>query len=181
METHISRSEQKRRHKRLQKIVADLLDLSKGEQASLPVSEDIRKELLAGRSLKGGARKRQIKYVVKLLYREGFDELITYIDAKKGTEHQRTKDFHELEYLRNFLLDEAVAHYRECEKQNLPWEPDRRGSALDETRNLLPEIDMESVQKLTWLFASSRKRRYARELFRLLRGAKEQQNFDRKR
>ncbi len=179
MKNTISRSEKKRRLKRLRKMVADLLLFSGAEIAALPVSDSIRRELLAGRSLKGGARQRQIKYVVKLLDEEEIGKLLHHVDTVRGTAHRAKREFHELEYLRNRLLDEAVKRHEECARRGIDWEADWSGDSLEETRRLLPKVDLENVKKLTWLFARSRRRKHARELFRLLRGAKEQQRFDR--
>ena len=59
----ISRSEQKRLFKQGEALAAELAELSDNDLKKFPGNDDIKKEIIACRGLKTGAKKRQIKYL----------------------------------------------------------------------------------------------------------------------
>ena len=67
----VSRSEQKRRAKDLEKLALELCDLPDSDLQKLPCEPVLREDIKETKTLKGGARKRQIKYVAKSLREAG--------------------------------------------------------------------------------------------------------------
>jgi len=81
----LSRSEQKRRVKQLGKLVVELADLPPVLLNKLPAEEEVRLLLKEVADLKGGARKRQLKYITKLLRNEPVEELYSFLAERRGT------------------------------------------------------------------------------------------------
>jgi ribosome-associated protein len=169
----LSRSEQKRRIKEVEKMVQALLDLPYQEMKKLPCVAEMQELFLDAHAMKGGARKRQVKYITKLLVREPVPELSAFLTRRKGKKLAQAREFHELEYLRDSLLDEAIAHRKivraEQEEIGEQW-PSR---VVEEIAQELPEIDRRALLRLAAIFARTRQARHSRELFRLLRAARE--------
>ena len=103
MDTQLSRSEKKRRAKAVEELVTELAVLPEGEIAALPCDSDIKEEITVAGKLKGGARKRQLKYVTKLLRERPVDELFTFLARKKGSMLKEKREFQEIENFRNLL------------------------------------------------------------------------------
>jgi ribosome-associated protein len=169
----ISRSEQKRRIREVEKMVKALLDLPRQEMKKLPCDDGMQELFLDAQGMKGGARKRQIKYITKVLAREPVPELAEFLSLRKGKKLAQARAFHELEYLRDQLLDEAIAYRKllraEQEEIGEQW-PSRVAEEISEE---LPGIDRIALLRLSAIFARTRQARHSRELFRLLRAARE--------
>ncbi|MCI5124952.1 MAG: DUF615 domain-containing protein, partial [Candidatus Electrothrix sp. AR5] len=71
----LSRSEQKRRAKQVEKLVVELAALPASQLAKLPVDKDIRLLFQEVASLKAGSRKRQLKYITKFFRDAPTEEL----------------------------------------------------------------------------------------------------------
>ncbi|MCI5145163.1 MAG: DUF615 domain-containing protein, partial [Candidatus Electrothrix sp. AR3] len=110
----LSRSEQKRRVKQLQALVVELTALPPGLLAQLPAEEEVRLLLKEVIDLKGGARKRQIKYITKLLRNQPTEKLYAFLAERKGTQLVKKKQLHEIEYLRDILIEEAITARRKA-------------------------------------------------------------------
>ena len=67
MESQLSRSERKRRAQDIEQLVLELAALPEREIGKIPCDSHIQDEIHAAKDLKGGAKKRQLKYVTKLL------------------------------------------------------------------------------------------------------------------
>ncbi len=169
----ISRSEQKRRIKEVEKMVQALLDLPYQEMKKLPCAGEMRELFLDAHAMKGGARKRQIKYITKLLVREPAPELSKFLSERKGKKLAQAREFHELEYLRDSLLDEAIAHRKIVRAEQEEIEEQWPSRVVEEIAQELPEIDRRALLRLAAIFARTRQARHSRELFRLLRAARE--------
>ncbi|HDO29923.1 MAG TPA: DUF615 domain-containing protein, partial [Desulfobacteraceae bacterium] len=65
-----SRSELKRRAKQLEKLVEALSRLPAAVQKTIPCNDEIRSLLREASSLRGGAGKRLLKYITKILRNE---------------------------------------------------------------------------------------------------------------
>jgi len=170
----VSRSEQKRRIKRLEEMVIEIAGLSAGDIAKLPCSGEVRQLFHEAASMKGGARKRQLKYITKLLREEPVDELYTFVTNRKGAALQETKEFHELEFYRDALLNEAIGLNEDEEEHGTGLGEEWPSRVVDEIFEVLPDIDRQALLRLSASFARTRNRRYSRELFRLLRAAHDQ-------
>jgi len=171
----ISRSEQKRRMKMLEEMVAEICSLPAVLVKQLPVEGEIRDLLLQAAPLKGGARNRQIKYVTKLLKDVQVNEVYDFLAKRKGAALQEKKAFHELEYLRDALLTEAIEQQREAEANQEDFGEDWQSRVVEEIMRILPRIDGRAMASLAWMYARGRNPKYSREIFRQLRAARELQ------
>ena len=180
MIVEMSRSEQKRRMKQLEKLVAELSSLPSSLIDQLPCPEEIRSLFHEALNMKGGTRNRHIKYITKVLKTEPVEELYTFLSEKKGKTMQVNKEFHELEYLREELLSEAIEQHRVARHEHEELEEDWPSKIAEKICNEYPGLDRTLLTRLSWMYARSRNSRHSRELFRLIRAAHEQAVYSRK-
>ncbi len=176
----LSRSEQKRRIKELEKLIVELAELSGQVIAKAPCPPEVKELLKECRQLKGGAKKRQLKYITKLLKAEPVDELYTYLSKRKGSVLKDKKQFHEIEYFRDTLLNEAIARLRECQESNQEMGELWQSSTVQQIKMQYAGIDPATLSRLSYLFARTRNTKHSREIFRYLRSVQEQQQFAKK-
>lgn len=181
MDIPLSRSEQKRRIKQLEKLVDEMARLPAPLIASLPCDEEICDLLRQAFSLKGGARKRQVKYITKLLKNdpENIDSLYAFMAQKQGTAVQDKREFHEIEYIRDSLLNEALEQHRRAMENHEELEENWPSLVVQEVCSRFPRVDRMLLTRLAWLFARTRNRKHSREVFRILRAAREEERFAR--
>lgn len=170
----ISRSEQKRRIKQVEQLVEEVADLPATIIAKIPASGEVRELFLETAGMKGGARKRQVKYITKLLKNEPLEELYTFLSSRMGAALEEKKAFHELEFYRDALLNEIIELHREAEEDGLDQNEEQSSRVAVEIAGKLPGIDTQALTSLAWLYARTRNRKYSREIFRQLRSAHEQ-------
>ena len=177
MDNTISRTEQKRRAKAIEELAHELVELSPTEIGKLPIDDFLRQEIKDARPLKGSARKRQIKYVAKELRDLDPDPLLDFLEERKGSKLKQDRDLHELERLRQDILSEAIAAHQEAQAEgdtlNEEWQSELAAAAAAD----LPGLDLVAVNRAARRYARSRKPAYGREVFRLLRSAKEQAQY----
>ncbi|MFZ5797957.1 MAG: DarP family protein [Desulfobulbaceae bacterium] len=171
----ISRSEQKRRIKMLEQLVAEASSLPVTLIRRLPLDDEIRELLAETAAMKGGAKNRHVKYITKLLKDVPVEPVYDFLSQRRGAGLQEKKDFHELEYLRDALLSEAIACQREAEENGEDFAEDWQSRVVEEMTTALPRIDGRAMASLAWMYARGRNPRYSREIFRQLRAAQEQQ------
>lgn len=176
----LSRSEQKRRIKQLEKLVVELVALPAGALHKLPVKEEVRELALEVSGLKGGARKRQIKYITKLLRAEPVDPLYDFLAKRKGNDLFEKKQFHEVEYLRDILIEEAITARRRAQEEHREFEEEWDSRVVQDIVEELPQVDARGLTRISFLFAMTRSKKHSREIFRLLRAAREQEELNRK-
>ncbi len=177
MSVRISRSEQKRRIKEVEKLVRELAELPEPVLKKLPGDKELRLLFIETLGLKGGARKRQIKYItryiIKNLDNKPLAGLYDFLGGLKGEKLKQKKEFHALEYFRDSLLNEAIARRKElaADQEELPelW----TSAIIDEIVRELPQVDKSALQRLSAMYARTRQARHSREIFRLLRAAAE--------
>ncbi len=177
MSVRISRSEQKRRIKEVEQLVRELVELPEPVLKKLPGDKELRLLFLETLGLKGGARKRQIKYItryiIKNLDNAPLAGLYDFLGGLKGEKLKQKKEFHALEYFRDSLLNEAIARRKElaADQEELPelW----TSAIIDEIVRELPQVDKSALQRLSAMYARTRQARHSREIFRLLRAAAE--------
>ncbi len=174
MTMQLSRSEQKRRIKEIEQLVRELVELPAQVLTKLPCDEELIFLFKETPSLKGGARKRQIKYITKILKKEPVTELYDFLSKRKGASLHRKKQFHELEYLRDNLLDEAIALRKVLRSQQQELSETWESETIGEIQKQFPAIDPVALSRLSAIFARTRQPRHSREIFRLLRAAQEQ-------
>ena len=176
----LSRTEQKRRIKQLEKLVVELVDLPASLLNELPWNEEVRDLAKEVRALKGGARKRQVKYITKLLRREPVEPLYDFLAQRKGRALLQKKQFHELEYLRDTLVEEAILARRQAREEHQELEEDWQSAVVQDIAEELPSVDTRGLTRLAFLFAMTRSKKHSREIFRMLQAAREQEELSRK-
>jgi len=183
MDSQLSRSEKKRRAKGVEQLVSELAALPQGEIASLPCDQEVRDTIKAAKKLKGGSRKRQLKYATKLLREKPAEELYDFLAQKKGSMLKEKREFQELEHFRNLLITEAIQLYEENRydhgfaNENEPVEFLHDTVTLRAIVNHLPQIDQAVLKNAAMQFAKTRNRKFSRELFRVMKAAKEKAQF----
>lgn len=172
----LSRSEQKRRVKQLEELAEELAALPAAVLNELPAGEELGSQLKEAAGLKhDGARKRLIKHITKLLREEDSPEpLYQFLAGRKGNALLRKKRQHELEHLRDALIDEAIAAQQLAKERQEDFSERWRSQTAAEIAAALPGTDPSELSRLAFFFAVSRNPRHSRELFRLLRAAQEQ-------
>ena len=183
MGLQLSKSEKKRRAKGIEQLVYELASLPDREILILPCDKEIQEEIRSTKNLKGGAKKRQLKYATKLLRDKSVDELYEFLAQKKGSLLKKNREFHDLEHLRNLLVDEAVQHYEDMMhndgyiNENEPSDLFRKSEALNVIVGHFPDIDQALLKNAAIQFARTRNRKFSRELFRILKAALEKKQF----
>jgi len=183
MNNQLSKSEKKRRAKGIEQLVTELAALTQGEIAVLPCDQEIRNEIAAAGGLKGSARTRQIKYAAKLLRDIPVEDLYDFLARKKGSMLKEKRTFHELEHMRNLLVDEVVQRYDEEKhsggfiRENEPVKFLDNSEAMGMIVEQLPDVDQTLLKNTAIQFARTRKRKFSRELFRILKAALEKAQF----
>src|SRR5210317_1929207 len=175
MDSQLSKSERKRRAKGVEQLVNELVLLADSEIVSLPCEQEIKEEILAAKSLKGGTKKRQLKYATKLLRDKPVEELYDFLARKKGSHLKQNREFHELENFRNLLINEAVQLYEDAMdnngyiSENEPTGLLADSEAIDAIVACFPQVDQVQLRNLAIQFARTRNRKFSRELFRILK------------
>ena len=185
MEENISRSEKKRRAKGVENLVLELFRLSAKDIATLPCDATVKDEIVAGQGLRGGARKRQVKYLAKILRQEMelAQELLIFLENCMGSKLKEVSEFQELERLRDAIINDAIAlHDEQIETGRIRQHQHRpensvAGRALDEAVRILPGLNPAELQKTALMYAKTRKPVFNRELFRMLKSALERKKF----
>ena len=186
MESQLSKSERKRRAKGIEKLVYELASLPHSEIKLLPCDQEIREEILSAKKQKGGAQKRQLKYATKLLRKKPVDALYDFLAKKKGSSLQKNREFHNLEHLRNLLIDEVLQKYEDIIKNNRYIDEDDVFDILGESHALatievqLPDIDQTLLKNTALQFARTRNKKFSRELFRVLKAESEKKQYSQK-
>lgn len=177
MEQPISRSEKKRQVKNIENLACELIELPKTNILELPCDDFLKKEIITAKNLKAGARKRQIKFITKNLRDLDSAPLLDFLSLKKGSKLKETKNFHELEYLRDQILAEAFESQFEAEKNDTRLDSRWQSEMVDAAFAQFPSIDKNILKEAAIKFAVTRKNVYKREIFRILKGAQERLKY----
>lgn len=186
MDSQLSKSERKRRSKGIEKLVYELASLPQSEINALPCDQEIREEILSAKKQKGGAQKRQLKYATKLLRKKPVDDLYDFLAKKKGSSLQQNREFHNLEHLRNLLINEALQQYEDMMQNSRyvneddPFDMLGESDALAAIEDQLPGVDQMLLKNTAMQFARTRNKKYSRELFRVLKAEFEKKQYSQK-
>lgn len=180
MDYSLSRSEKKRRSRNYIELALELVNLSPLEIKNLPCDDFLKQEILATRDFKAGAKKRQIKFLSKNLREIDATSLFAFLTEKKGSNLQEKKQFHELENLRDNIINEALAEYRKAIEVNEEFDRDWPSASLQAAAELFPDLDLEAVRTAAWRYTRTRKGALNREIFRLLKAAAERKHWNTK-
>jgi ribosome-associated protein len=174
MVDYLSRSEKKRVYKQVEELAREVADLSDKELKTFPGGPVIHEEILATRGLKGGSRKRQIKYLAKVLRQGPLDEIYLFITNKKGSQLHSKKQFHAAERMRDTLINEAMENYQECLAEQRVFEPDWDSFYVADAVNLYPNLVESEIRQCIYQYVTTRNKQHYRELFRMMKSAVEQ-------
>ncbi len=179
MESNLSRSEKKRQAKDVEKLSHELAELPPADLAKLPCDEFIRQEIAASHNLKGGAKKRQIKYVARELRQLELLEILTFLEERQGSRLKSQGEDKELERLRNEILEAAIQEFQDRLDPDERFRMDRQASPLLDCALRFPGFELEAAARAAEDFAATRKPSHSRQLLRLIRGAAERRKFPR--
>lgn len=177
MTQETSRSEKKRQYKQIEAVARECAALSDNELARLPVSEEIKDEILGCRRVKGGALQRQLKYVTKLMQYEQIDQIYNVLSHLKGSKLEGKRFQHEAERLRDAIVTDALQAYQEHRQFDEPWPIDWSSGPIKDVMALYPGIDEQELRSSAHQYARSRNKGHYREIFRIIRGAADKQRL----
>ncbi len=176
MDEIISKSEQKRRFKRIEDVAEEITELTDKDLKVFPDDNDeIRVEIKTIRNLSGGTRKRQVKHLAKLLRQSpSLDAIYEFLSRRKGSQLKEKTQLHEAEHLRDIMINEAVEDQQQCRSLQKAWEPDWKSEIMGLAVAKYPGLDEETLRKAVYQFVQSRNKLYYRELFRIIKAAIDQ-------
>ena len=148
-----SKTQKKQEAKMVEKLAQELLTLSPSLIDEAPCDTTILAEIKITREIKQfGARRRQVKYLAKLLRETDLGPLLDYMERVKNSKLKQNEIFHRLEKLRNRIINE-----------------DEEKQALHEAKNEFPDLDSELVQNLAKKYRLTNNQRFLRGIFRQLK------------
>jgi ribosome-associated protein len=175
-EYRISRTEKKRRAKEIESLSQELATLPPADLARLPCDDFLREEIRLIAKLKGSSRKRQVKYIAKELRQQPVDEILAFLEERKGSRLGDSMAHRELERLRNDIIAEAIDQYNDREEEGF-FTMDRQASPLLQAQKMFPDLDIESIAKAADNFAVNRRVTHSREIFKTLKASAERLKF----
>ena len=181
MEERISRSEQKRQFRQIESVAKELSELSDPELKRLPGSDELKAEILLCRKTKAGAKKRQIKYIAKILHHEEREAILRFLQEKKGSKLEQNQFEHEVERIRDRIVDDALLAFDACRQNQEKWELDWQSEAIGYALHRFPDLDERELRNSAHQYARSRSKTYYRELFRMVKAAAEKHRLSEKK
>jgi ribosome-associated protein len=169
----ISRSEQKRRFKEVEKLVAELVQLPGPALKQVESLAEICDQLIETAASKGSVRQRQIKYLTKFVVRLELEPLYDLVGQYRGKKLSEKKQQHRMEFYRDALINEAIAVQEELDEYDETLGEDWESETVAELQGKLPDIDPMTLTRLSALFARTRNTRHSREIFRYLKSVDE--------
>jgi ribosome-associated protein len=159
----ISKSQRKRDLHELKMLGVDLLDFSDDALRQLHMPDTLLEALRTAKRINSNsARKRQLQYIGKLLKEADVTALREAVEARKHQHATHTREFHQLEDLRDKLILEG-------------------DSALPDVLALFPRTDRQHLRKLVRQARREQETRQppraSRLLFRYLRELQEQPDY----
>ncbi|MBM9519842.1 DUF615 domain-containing protein [Desulforhopalus vacuolatus] len=177
MAERISKSEQKRRFKRIEEGAAELAQLSDNDLKTLPASEAVKVEILTCRTVKTGALKRQIKYLAKVLRQEeAVDDVLVFLAEHKGSKVKQNRLQQEADRLRDLLVTEVLEYQEELMQERRDLEMDWPAPALEEVA-AEHGIDAREIRRSLHQYARTRIQTQYREIFRIIKAALEREEL----
>ena len=174
---NLSRSEVKRQHRQIEAAAKEIQKLNDKELERLGLAEDIIEEIKLCRNLKGGALKRQTKYVAKLLKHEPLTEIIHLLTKMRGSKLEANTYHHEAERLRDAIINEAMQAYQESLQLGGQLEMNWQSDTLELVISNYPHIDKKDLRSCAHQYVRSRNKVHQRELFRMIRAAAEKERI----
>ncbi len=179
MTVRISKSALKRRYKQEEEGAGELALLSDRDLRNLPVDEAVKEEVRRCRGLKGGARKRQIKYLARLMREGSVDEVFDFLARKKGSRLKDNVLHKEVERLRDIIVNEALAEQQRCLQAGETWGLDWRGGDIDDVLQRI-NPDEGELRRAVYNYVQNRGHNHFREIFRIIKSACERMEINEK-
>jgi len=176
-EIYVSRSEKKRLAKNIEDVAGELSELTAADLKKLPCDELLKAEIKNSHGLKGGALKRQVKFIAKELRKIDLDEILSFLAERKGSRLKEAGDFHELERLREDIISEALNAREEAQHAGKKLTDAWNSEVIAVVAQKFTFLDADTLKKSVLSYAATRKPVYRREIFRLLQSAQERQQF----
>lgn len=173
---NISKSAKKRRFKQEEEAARELALLSENDLKKLDITEDVKKEVRQCRGLKGGARKRQVKYLAKVMREDSVQVVLDFLATRKGSKLKSNKLQQKAEEFRDQIINEAMACRDNCIMQGLDWELDWPSETLDGVVERL-ELDEKDLRRSIDQYVRTRLHNHYREVFRMLKAAFEKEEL----
>ena len=173
----LSKSELKRQHKQVEAAAKELAALNDTELGTLHLGPEVVEAVRLCRTLKGGALKRQVKYVAKLIKQEEVDELLNRLARMKGSRLAENRLHHRAERLRDAIINEALDRRDECLQQGVTMEMDWPSAAVDLVVEEYSDVDELEIRRSAYQYVKTRNKVHSRELFRVLRAAAEKKRY----
>ncbi|HKI61363.1 MAG TPA: ribosome biogenesis factor YjgA [Mariprofundaceae bacterium] len=149
-----NKSQQKREIQALHEVAEKLVGFSDAKLQSMTLPSELEKEIVAARSMKYGALKRQLKLITRLLREIPADSIIATVEDLDEKKSELDAYFHRLERWRDRLLLEGA-------------------DALTEFMNTHPAADVSQIRQLirnaSKETTENKPPKSARALFKLLR------------
>lgn len=121
-----SKSQNKREMHELQALGKQLVELPLKQLVDIPISDKLRDAVVAARSLKHGAIRRQLQYIGSLMPKEDEVSIRTMLHKLQQPHKNEVKAFHQLEQWRDqllqgdqVLLDELVSKFINFDRQHI--------------------------------------------------------------
>ncbi len=167
----ISRSEQKRLFKQTENLAKELAEFTNNDLKNCPVEEVVKEAIIDCRGLKAGARKRQIKYLAKVLRQFPMDDVYEFIKLRKGSALKEKQVFHQAERWRDIIINEAIEAYDKCRRNQIIFEPDWDSSIMKDALNEFPSLNETDFRRTVYQYVKMRNINHYRELFRMVKAA----------
>jgi len=179
MTERISKSAQKRRFKEEEGAAAELAKLSDKDLKKLSIGQPVKDEIIRCRGQKGGALKRQIKYLAKVMREDSVDEVFNFLADRKGSKLKENKLHREVERVRDVIINEAIADQQNCLQAGIAWEPNWQGEEIDAFVRRYP-VDEGDLRKTVFQYVKTRIHNHNKEIFRIVKAAVEKDEMLRK-
>ncbi len=170
----LSRSEKKRIYKQVEELAREISTLSDRDLKSFPGGPVLHEEIVATRGLKAGAKKRQIKYLAKLLRQGPIDEVYLFVTKRKGSDLHAKKQHHAAERMRDTLINEAMEAQQEYQARQLPFDLDWHSHYIDQLVEEYPGLKEVEIRTVIQQYVVTHNKSHYRELFRMMKAAVEQ-------
>jgi ribosome-associated protein len=147
-----TKSQKKREARTVEDLARELVDMPSSFIPRLPCEEEIRVEIQAAQDMdQFGARRRQIKYLAKLLRNTELSSLFSFLEEAQRSRLRENRTIRQLKQLRDRILHE-----------------DEEEEALLEVKEGFPDLSLEMLQDLAGKYRWTRNQRFSREIFRQL-------------
>ena len=105
------------------------------------------------------------------------DDLLAFLEARKGSRLKHNIEHQGLERLRNDIIAAAIDEYNDLDDHEGYFSMDRNAPPLQQAAEMFPELNIETIAAAADNFAVNRKASQSREIFRALKAAAEKSKY----